>query len=286
VAVSSKSPRLSGALLSNAPTMITTATAPYMIVHTNRAWSALTGYQFLEVAGKSPAFLQGPATSRKEIAEMSSALKNGQSFFVELINYTRDGTPFANQLTCQLVAGGSHFMATLSVTPITDGNVPALERAHLQAIRAPLAPMDYSDPQRYEHAAKRTRRSAGNSMRANSAIANTTDGVLWAPDDPHVITHPNQVWLEMCGCTLEAVAALSTKIITGVETDASAIASLLRCVSRHEPSALPLYDESADIAGFTSMLREVSKQPCNIHTLNRASSLVQGVIETSQTSGM
>ena len=48
--------------LSDDARIVTAATPPYTIVHTNTAWSKITGYKFHEVVGKTPAFLQGPAT--------------------------------------------------------------------------------------------------------------------------------------------------------------------------------------------------------------------------------
>ena len=39
--------------LTDQPRVVTTAAAPYTIVHTNKAWSELTGYKFHEVSGKT-----------------------------------------------------------------------------------------------------------------------------------------------------------------------------------------------------------------------------------------
>ena len=68
-------------------------------------------------------------------------------------------------------------------------------------------------------------------------LENTTDPiVLCSKDHPHVITHANQPWLEMCGYDLEEVEGLTNKILTGPETDTDAIADMLQCVRRGEKS--------------------------------------------------
>ena len=52
-------PTLADALgLTEDARVVTTAEPPYTIVHTNTAWSKVTGYCFHEVFGKTCAFLQ------------------------------------------------------------------------------------------------------------------------------------------------------------------------------------------------------------------------------------
>ena len=277
--------------LTNEPRIVTTSAHPHTIVHTNKAWFELTGYKFHEVCGRTCHFMQGEETSAAVLQELRMALTNYQPVVIELVNYKRDGTPFLNRISFQLVAGGTHWLATLSATTIDHGRRAAVDRLPpaLQE-RVPLAPVNYSDPENYERATKRASRTTAK-VRLHNVIDNTTDPiVLCSKDYPHEILHPNQPWVEMCGYTLEEVEGLTNKVLTGPETNENAIADLLRCVRNHEPSVqtvvnykkggarflnqvktLPVYDENEDIAGFMSMLKEVDDPMLrSANTLNGA----------------
>ena len=66
-------------------------------------------------------------------------------------------------------------------------------------------------------------------MKLSDVIANEVDPyVICAKEAPHVILHPNQAWLEMCGYALEEVEGLTNKILTGPETSDEVIDDLLR----------------------------------------------------------
>jgi PAS domain S-box-containing protein len=64
------------------------------IVYVNPAFTQITGYTPEEVLGRSPRFLQGPATSRTELDRVRKALETNTQMTVELINYTKSGQPF------------------------------------------------------------------------------------------------------------------------------------------------------------------------------------------------
>jgi diguanylate cyclase (GGDEF)-like protein/PAS domain S-box-containing protein len=64
------------------------------IVWANRAFEQLTGWPLAEVVGRTPRILQGPATDRAVLDEVREHLLHRQPVDVELVNYTRDGTPF------------------------------------------------------------------------------------------------------------------------------------------------------------------------------------------------
>ncbi|SDG02206.1 PAS domain S-box-containing protein [Limimonas halophila] len=64
------------------------------IVHTNAAFTELTGYTLAEVEGHTPRFLQGPATDREVIARLERTIADGGVFEGSTVNYRKDGTAF------------------------------------------------------------------------------------------------------------------------------------------------------------------------------------------------
>lgn len=65
-----------------------------LIIYVNKAFNRLTGYESSEVIGKTPKILQGSATDRHVIADLTDSLKNDSPFEGQAINYRKDGTPF------------------------------------------------------------------------------------------------------------------------------------------------------------------------------------------------
>ena len=257
--------------------IVTRSTPPYSIVHTNRAWSEITGYKFTEVVGNTCAFLQGGKTVGPALKALHKALEARKPCHEVLINYRRDGTPFRNTITCQLASGGMFYIGTLRGEVITDGSVPPIQRSPEELQRLPLVPKNYANPDIYPHACKRQRRDEKGNMQLAELLENTVDPIVFCSKEfPHQITHANKPWLEMCGYDLEEVEGLTNKILTGPETDAEALKRLNECVRRREPSlqtlinykrggvrflnevqTTPVHDENDDLAGFMSMLREV-----------------------------
>ena len=76
--------------------------------------------------GKTCKLLQGPDTQQAALNALNASLEAKRSLKISLINYTRDGEPFHNAIECGPVEGGSHFVATISSTPIKDGSVAPL----------------------------------------------------------------------------------------------------------------------------------------------------------------
>ena len=61
----------------------------------NPGFVRMTGYEIEEVLGMKPGqFLQGPETSRETVQMMSAAIKAGQGFQTEILNYKKNGERF------------------------------------------------------------------------------------------------------------------------------------------------------------------------------------------------
>lgn len=65
-----------------------------LIIYANDAFLNRTGYSREEVVGRSPRFLQGPATQRDALDRIRAAMEARTSCREELINYTKSGEPF------------------------------------------------------------------------------------------------------------------------------------------------------------------------------------------------
>ena len=68
------------------------------IVYANDAFLALTGYDRAEVVGRNRQFLQGPGTDEASVREIRAAMAAAEPVSVDLVNYTRDGERFWNEV--------------------------------------------------------------------------------------------------------------------------------------------------------------------------------------------
>lgn len=64
------------------------------IEYVNPAFTRMTGYEAREVLGASPRILQGPTTDRAVLDRMRAALRAGEPFQGEAVNYRKDGSAY------------------------------------------------------------------------------------------------------------------------------------------------------------------------------------------------
>ncbi len=74
------------------------------ILYANEAYCKMSGYTLEEVMGKTPRIMQGPSTDPIARDTIRKALKRWQPVLVEILNYTKDGTPFWVELSIVPVA--------------------------------------------------------------------------------------------------------------------------------------------------------------------------------------
>lgn len=65
-----------------------------IICFANKAALELTGYSPEELVGRSPRILQGPDTDRTSLDALKHALRRGESFTGEAVNYRKNGQPY------------------------------------------------------------------------------------------------------------------------------------------------------------------------------------------------
>jgi PAS domain S-box-containing protein len=69
------------------------------IVYVNDTFCKITGYTKSEAIGKNPRFLQGDETSSTTTKQIHTALENGQPITVDIINYSKSGRRYINELS-------------------------------------------------------------------------------------------------------------------------------------------------------------------------------------------
>ena len=68
------------------------------LIYVSPSFSLLTGYAVSEVLGKNCRLLQGPDTNPVTVEAIRRAISSRQGIEVEILNYTKSGTPFWNHL--------------------------------------------------------------------------------------------------------------------------------------------------------------------------------------------
>lgn len=90
----------------------------FRIQHVNDAWTRLCGYSKEESHGKPLSILQGHATDKKAVKDVTHLLREGKSVEAVLTNYNKSGRKFHNHLTiepvvCSQTNATTHFIGVL-----------------------------------------------------------------------------------------------------------------------------------------------------------------------------
>jgi 2,3-bisphosphoglycerate-dependent phosphoglycerate mutase len=70
-----------------------------IILHANDAWQALYGFESNELKGKTSKLFEGPLTNEKEVNRIYEQLKTGLPTKTTIVNYSKDGKAYQNNMT-------------------------------------------------------------------------------------------------------------------------------------------------------------------------------------------
>lgn len=137
--------------LRTVPRGMVIADAEQTIIFVNAAFVALTGYGQAELLGRNCRMLQGPESDPEILELMRSCLADGEVFDGQVLNYSKDGTPFWNALSISPMRGDdgvvSHF---ISIQSDVTAHVTAPDHAHTPSV-SPHPPAPDSSSQTALH---------------------------------------------------------------------------------------------------------------------------------------
>ena len=109
--------RLLSAALASVSDGVTVTDAHGHVLYANVAFSHITGYSPEEIRGKTLHHLRGPGTDPETLHEISRAIRRGEGFHGQVLNFTKEGSPFWNLLTISPIRNKagmvSHFVGVL-----------------------------------------------------------------------------------------------------------------------------------------------------------------------------
>jgi PAS domain S-box-containing protein len=169
------------------------------LVYVNDAFVRMTGYSKEFALGRNCRFLQGEDTDEEKIAEMARAVEERESVTVEVLNYTRTGEEFWNEV---------------SIAPLRNG---AGEVTHFVGFQT-----DVTDRKRAELAAETERENLAHLLdRINGLLEGVTSELVGA-------VNGNEVEHAVCACITEttpyAAAWIGKTDVTGERIEATGTA--------------------------------------------------------------
>lgn len=108
----------------------------HRIVYVNAAFCEITGYSEIELLGRNPRLLQGPATNPDVIQRLRDCLASGSYFHGSTINYRKDGRPYTVEWNISPVRNAAgeitHFISVQQdISSLMAGNKAAQLFAHV-----------------------------------------------------------------------------------------------------------------------------------------------------------
>lgn len=168
------------------------------IIYVNKAFTAVTGYEYDEVIGRNCRFLQGTDTDPAARLSIRKALSDESSCIVEILNYRKDGTPFWNRLSITPVQNDqgrtTHYIGVQSDVTRRRLAEESLHKANMQLkrdlqaaaqIQQAQLPKELPDMEGYRFAWR---------FRPCEELAGDTLNIFWL-DNTHVVVYV----LDVCG---------------------------------------------------------------------------------------
>ena len=234
------------------PQIFTKATSPYVITYVNAAWEALCGFEAREVVGKTCRVLQGPDTSCEALKILHQALKQETAVSVRLLNYTKQGTAFLNDLT---------------VEPLEDGGSVVAFVGSMYAWRPPEALPEY--PRTFETPDEAV---TSNDIRIRmpktlTEALNCREHALVITEKmaPFRITHVNQSWCTLCGYDADEAIGQKLKMLQGPGT----CQATLRFVHKSAETCTSITVRLLNYTKVCSTLRPQPAPAADAHGLRR-----------------
>ncbi|HEY9198146.1 MAG TPA: PAS domain S-box protein, partial [Gammaproteobacteria bacterium] len=178
----------------------------------NEGFTRISGYHLDDLLGRTPgSVLQGPASDPATVATMRDALQRREPFVVELINYSKAGTPYWIRISCN----------------------PLLDAAgNLQGFMA-----IQSDVTKEKTAAERI----SESERRLAAVIEGTNIGTWEWNVQTGATVFNERWAEIVGRTLAELAPINIQTWLDL-AHADDLQYSNELLQRHFAGELPYYD--------------------------------------------
>ena len=249
---------LEEAQASSQPQVFARADPPYEITAVNTAWTQLCGWPEDEAVGLTCSILQGPETSRETLRCMHDALRNRCGITVRLLNYTRRGEPFLNDLMLEpllsaAAAGGGPDDADGldGLGPDGDARPPVVTHyvGTIRPWRQPERPPAWKAFQTPEEQAvtKRIRKLMPSRL---SEALDVTDvaQIITSAAPPFQIVHVNQAWCDTCGFAAEEVVGQTCQILQGPHTCRTTLDALKTAALARRSDAFP----RRSLRGFNS----------------------------------
>lgn len=220
----------------------TEALPPYRIVHVNRAWEQVCGFCRAEVVGKTCRILQGAETCRTTLDMVHQNLRNRQGCAVRLVNYTKDGNTFLNDLTIEPISdltGVKYFLGTLRLWAPCCAAMTSFPRLLISPEEhAEIAQMVRQIPSTLAEALQNTDRVQ----------------VITEKDPPFVIVHVNAAWCRACGYTADEAQGNTCRILQGTQTCRNTLEALGKAAAEANSVTVRLLNYTQDGTPFMNTL--------------------------------
>ena len=243
--------------------IFTLADPPFVITHVNDAWVLLCGYSRAEAVGNTCRILQGPETGGEALNSLHLAARARRPISVCLLNYTKAGVPFFNQLRVRPLRETAsrdvtHYVGTLrAYKDLHSLAKRGIDRTEWQQ-PTPSEP-EASTPQAFQ-----TAEDEAKSDYMKMRVPTTLQEALHVTDVPQVITeavppfrivHVNDTWCGLCGYAAEEVFGLTCKILQGPGTCPSTLEALKAAALLQVPIGVRLVNYSKDGRPFLNILQ-------------------------------